>query len=264
MRRIVKFGRSGHAFISCLLPLVIGLPIVFSGCLSVAHNRGNGSQGGSKGNDGNNQSSVLNSSITLHKVDLLPRPVQEKFTNLYARTLEKKYLPKKSGETYCKLYFYDYFNDSGYRDLIEQITSFHGANTIEKAVNFEKEKGIIKILLSGFEAQKLANEGRNVGVIGEYFYDDSGKFFTIHYSVVQPSMIAYDSFGNRLPYYVSGLISNRKDVNNRDGSGAFLAQVGVANGLLDFYWAYNKKLDGVIQKDPAGKIVGGIIFVVFP
>lgn len=207
---------------------------------------------------------VLYASFKNHKVNTLRKLCQNKFVDLYIRTTKKKYIPQKNYQTFCVAYFYDYFNAIGYKPLLSQIRKANGKTMVEKALNYEKEKGGIKILYSGYKAQRLANAGRNVGVIGEYYYDNAEKIFTVHYSVVQPSVISYNKHGAMEPYYVSGLITSRKDLNNRYGKGAFLAQVGVANGLIDFCWAYNRKINGIIQKDGEGNIKGGIIFILFP
>ena len=207
---------------------------------------------------------VLYSSFKNHKVNTLRSRCQNKFVDLYIRTTERKYIPKKKYQTFCVAFFYDYFNTIGYKPLLSQMRKAKGKTMVEKALNYERKRGGIKILYSGYKAQRLANAGKNVGVIGEYYYDKAETIFTVHYSVVQPSRISYNKHGAIEPYYVSGLITKRKDVNGRHGKGTFLAQVGVANGLIDFCWAYNRKLNGIIQRDRNGKIKGGIIFVVFP
>lgn len=199
----------------------------------------------------------------VHRIDELSTRVKEAFVDRYVRTMKVKYVPAGGG-TFCTLYYYDYFMENGYGDVLEEMRSAPGKTMVEKAINYEAATGRIQVLYSGFEAQTQANRGKVVGVIGEYYYDKAETRFTRHYSVVQPSKTAYDEEGNLVPYPVTGLITKRTDVNGRHGTGAFLAQVGVANGLIDFRWAYNGKLDGIIQKDRNGNIRGGIIFVVFP
>ena len=206
---------------------------------------------------------VLQTIFEEHGINTFPGNIQDKFVTRYIKTLDAKYLPK-GNTTFCTAYFYDYFNELGYDDLLERIKNTSGKTMVEKVINFEKEYGEIKLIWSGYEAQLLANQGREVGVIGEYYYDKAEKIYTRHYSVVQPSQIAYDDEGRLIPYYVTGLITRRNDVNDRYGTGPFLAQVGVANGLIDFRWAYNRKLDGIIQLDAEGNIRGGIVFIIFP
>ena len=207
---------------------------------------------------------ILEELFMRHQADKLHPKVQQQFVDRYIRTLEKKYVATKPGQTFCTVYFHDYFNALGYKDLLKAIKRSRGKTMVEKAINYENEHGTIVLLKSAHEAQQLANQGREVGVIGEYYYDKAEKIYTIHYSVVQPSLSAYTEDGEVLPYLRTGLISKRKDINGYKGRGAFLAQVGVANGLIDFRWAYNRKMNGIIQYDGKGNIRGGIIFVVFP
>ncbi|MBN2441152.1 MAG: formylglycine-generating enzyme family protein [Spirochaetales bacterium] len=198
-----------------------------------------------------------------HEITVFPAEVGDKFVNLYILTRKKEYLPR-GNRTFCVKFFYDYFIDIGYGEVLEEIKQTTGKNMVEKAIGYAEKTGKIQVLLSGYEAQKLANQGRDVGVLGEYYYDNAEKYYTVHYSVVQPSNVSYDEEGNVVPYYVTGLLTKRKNVNDRYGTGTFLAQAGIAVGLIDFRWAYNRKMDGIIQKDSNGKFRGGIIFIVFP
>ncbi|MBN2533748.1 MAG: SUMF1/EgtB/PvdO family nonheme iron enzyme [Spirochaetales bacterium] len=206
---------------------------------------------------------VLHSIYELHEIDELPGVAGQKFVTLYLLTLKEEYLPI-GNMTFCTRFFYDYFTEIGYSELLDKIKQTEGKNMVEKAMNYAEETGEIMVLLSGYEAQKLANKGRDVGVLGEYYYDKAEQKYTVHYSVVQASNIAFDEEGNMVPYWVTGLITKRKDANDRYGTGTFLAQAGIANGLIDFRWAYNTKLNGIIQKDSKGNFRGGIIFIVFP
>ncbi|MBN2738795.1 MAG: hypothetical protein JXR70_17565 [Spirochaetales bacterium] len=209
---------------------------------------------------------VLRKLFKDHRIDRLSFPVQQQFIERYNRTLLSKYVSDGS-TTYCNVYFYDYFIDLGYGDILRRIEMASGYTMVEKTLNYAAEQGEeseIKVLTSAYDAQRYANAGYEVGVIGEYYYDKAESIYTRHYSVVQPSLIAYDNWGLRRSYMVYGLKSYRNDVNNRRGEGTFLSQVGVANGLVDFKWAYNRKIDYLIQRDKNGNIRGGIIFVVFP
>ena len=194
---------------------------------------------------------VLLTLYETHEIQELPGTVGDKFVNLYILTREKEYLPI-GNRTFCVKFFYDYFIEIGYKEVLDNIKKTNGKNMVEKAINYAEQTGEIEVLLSGHEAQKLANAGRDVGVLGEYYYDKAEKKYTVHYSVVQPSNVSYDEQGNEVPYYVTGLLTKRKNVNDRYGTGAFLAQAGIAVGLIDFRWAYNRKMNGIIQKDSKG------------
>ena len=214
----------------------------------------------------NHSTDILRKLFKDHLIDRLNFKVQKMFIERYNRTLDPKYISNGS-TTFCNVYFYDYYIDLGYGDILRKIEMMSGITMVEKALNYVNEMGDkaeIKILKSAYDAQRYANAGHEVGVIGEYYYDKAESIYTRHYSVVQPSLIAYDNWGTRKQYWVYGLQSYRTDVNNRKGEGAFLSQVGVANGLVDFRWAYNRKLDYLIQKDRDGNIRGGIIFILFP
>lgn len=247
--------------------LVCTIVLIISGCMTVRDPLHPRKTGANRKDETSNacfdEHPILHSIYEVHEIDELPRIAGDKFITLYLLTLKEKYLPK-GNKTFCTTFFYDYFNDIGYSELIKRIKQTKGKNMVEKAMNYAKETGEITILMSGYEAQKLANNGRDVGVLGDYYYDKAEKKHTVHYSVVQASNIAFDDEGNMVPYWVTGLITKRKDANDRYGIGAFLAQAGVANGLLDFRWAYNTKLNGIIQKDSKGNFRGGIIFIVFP
>lgn len=206
---------------------------------------------------------ALKAVYSAHKLDQFPASIQKDFFDRYKLVQQRKYIPNYR-TTFCTLYFYDYFTLKGYGSLLEEMKQAYGKTMVEKSLNYANNKGKIKVLFSGYEAQKYANNGREVGVIGEYYYDKYERYFTRHYSVVQPSKAAYNANGSPGSYYVTAMAAGDQRANNRYGSGVFLAQAGVANGFIDFKWAYNSKTPGLIQRDSKGKIRGGIIFVLFP
>jgi len=161
--------------------------------------------------------------------------------------------------------FDDYLNNSGHKDVLNEINNTEGANMVVKALNYAKTHDDIEIVTTGFEAQTSANKGEDIGVIGVYTKD--GKTIPPHYSMVAPSTMTYDESGVRKSFKIfhtkkQVTTDETKDPNSTTQlTGPLLGQVGAVNGFVAFGWAYNRVSENTIQTDKTGAITGGIIYI---
>ena len=128
----------------------------------------------------------------------------------------------------CTTFFNNYFNNKGYKEIIDGIQKSPGKTMIEKAINYANNTGKIKVITNGLEAQELANEGKDIGVIGYYIYNKAKGSTTTHYAIVAPSGATYDSEGNPNKYLVTGVDVKDEDTfdpNNHNWKGPLLANV---------------------------------------
>lgn len=189
-----------------------------------------------------------------YQIFKLPEKAQEKFVELLMGSTADTYEP-------CTGFIVSSFKTTHDIDIIAEINKMEGTNMVEKAKNYADKTGKITIIEGGAEAQALANEAEDIGIIGHYFYKANTYRF-IHYGKVAPSAISYDELGKPLKYKTKRAVLILEDAGDPNTPvnrwGPLVANKGAANGMVAFSWAFNNVQSGF---DIADKTIrGGIIF----